>query len=99
MAEQRSNPIVRVHGLKNRFGSQIVHEDLDMEVLPDEIFGVVGGSGAGKSVLLRTILGLRRADAGVVEMYGQDMQNLSKSRRTVLVRNYGVTFQNGALIS
>jgi phospholipid/cholesterol/gamma-HCH transport system ATP-binding protein len=93
------NPVIRVRGLKNRFGSQVVHEDLDMEVHPDEIFGVVGGSGAGKSVLLRTILGLRRADGGTVEMYGEDMQNLSRSQRTALVRNYGVTFQNGALIS
>ena len=99
MTEPEVNPVIRVHGLKNRFGSQVVHEGLDMEVEPDEIFGVVGGSGAGKSVLLRTILGLRRADAGTVEMYGEDMRNLSRSQRTALVRNYGVTFQNGALIS
>ena len=99
MAEPENNPVIRVRGLTNRFGSQVVHEGLDMEVLSNEIFGIVGGSGAGKSVLLRTILGLRRADAGTVEMYGEDMQNLSRSRRTALVRNYGVTFQNGALIS
>jgi phospholipid/cholesterol/gamma-HCH transport system ATP-binding protein len=99
MAEPEVNPVVRVRGLTNRFGSQVVHEGLDMEVQPDEIFGIVGGSGAGKSVLLRTILGLRRAAAGTVEMYGEDMQNLSRSQRTALVRNYGVTFQNGALIS
>ena len=47
MAEPEVNPVIRVHGLKNRFGSQVVHEGLDMEVRPDEIFGVVGGSGAG----------------------------------------------------
>jgi phospholipid/cholesterol/gamma-HCH transport system ATP-binding protein len=99
MADAHDNPVIRVHGLTNRFGSQVVHEGLDMEVQPDEIFGVVGGSGAGKSVLLRTILGLRRADAGTALMYGEDMQNLSRSQRTALVRNYGVTFQNGALIS
>ncbi|HLZ96585.1 MAG TPA: ATP-binding cassette domain-containing protein [Steroidobacteraceae bacterium] len=99
MAAPAVNPAVRVRGLENRFGSQVVHEGLDMEVRPDEIFGVVGGSGAGKSVLLRTILGLRRANAGTVEMFGEDMQNLSKSRRAALVRNFGVTFQNGALIS
>jgi phospholipid/cholesterol/gamma-HCH transport system ATP-binding protein len=99
MAEPEVNPVIRVRGLTNRFGSQVVHEGLDMEVQPDEIFGVVGGSGAGKSVLLRTILGLRRANAGTVEMYGEDMQHLSRSQRTALVRNYGVTFQNGALIS
>jgi phospholipid/cholesterol/gamma-HCH transport system ATP-binding protein len=99
MAEPEVNPVIRVRGLTNRFGSQVVHEGLDMEVQPDQIFGVVGGSGAGKSVLLRTILGLRRANAGTVAMYGENMQNLSKSQRTLLVRNYGVTFQNGALIS
>jgi phospholipid/cholesterol/gamma-HCH transport system ATP-binding protein len=99
MAAPEVNPVVRVRGLTNRFGSQIVHEGLDMEVRPDEIFGVVGGSGAGKSVLLRTILGLRRATAGTVEMYGEDMRNLSRRQRTALVRSYGVTFQNGALIS
>ena len=94
-----AEPIIRVQGLINRFGAQVVHDRLDMEVRPDEIFGVVGGSGAGKSVLLRTILGLRRADGGTVEMYGANMQHLSRSERAGLVRNYGVTFQNGALIS
>jgi phospholipid/cholesterol/gamma-HCH transport system ATP-binding protein len=99
MADSTSTPVIRVQGLVNRFGAQVVHDGLDMEVQPNEIFGVVGGSGAGKSVLLRTILGLRRADAGTVEMYGENMQELSSSRRASLVRNYGVTFQNGALIS
>jgi phospholipid/cholesterol/gamma-HCH transport system ATP-binding protein len=91
--------VLRVRGLVNRFGTQTVHDGLDMEVRCDEIFGVVGGSGAGKSVLLRTILGLRRADAGSVHMYGEDMQTLTRKRRAALVRQYGVTFQNGALIS
>lgn len=99
MADSTSTPVIRVQGLVSRFGAQVVHDGLDMEVRPNEIFGVVGGSGAGKSVLLRTILGLRRADAGTVEMYGENMQELSRSRRGSLVRNYGVTFQNGALIS
>jgi phospholipid/cholesterol/gamma-HCH transport system ATP-binding protein len=91
--------VVRVQGLVNRFGPQVVHDGLDMDVRANEIFGVVGGSGAGKSVLLRTILGLRRPDAGTVEMCGQDMQHLSRAERSALVRSYGVTFQNGALIS
>ncbi len=99
MASPELAPVIRVHGLCNRFGPQIVHEGLDMEVLPNEIFGVVGGSGAGKSVLLRTILGLRRPNAGSVEMDGENMLHLSGPRRAALVRNYGVTFQNGALIS
>jgi len=94
-----SDPVVRVRGLVNRFGKQVVHDGLDMEVRSNEIFGIVGGSGAGKSVLLQTILGLRKPDAGTVEMYGQDMQHLSRAERSALVRSYGVTFQNGALIS
>jgi phospholipid/cholesterol/gamma-HCH transport system ATP-binding protein len=94
-----SDPVVRVHGLVNRFGKQVVHDGLDMEVRSNEIFGIVGGSGAGKSVLLQTILGLRKPDAGTVEMYGHDMQRLSRAERSALVRSYGVTFQNGALIS
>jgi phospholipid/cholesterol/gamma-HCH transport system ATP-binding protein len=88
-----------VQGLVNRFGSQTVHDGLDMLVEPGEIFGVVGGSGAGKSVLLRTILGLRRPDAGSVELCGEDMLHLSPGARSSLVRTYGVTFQNGALLS
>jgi phospholipid/cholesterol/gamma-HCH transport system ATP-binding protein len=99
MPDSAAGSIIRVRGLVNRFGSQVVHDGLDMEVRPNEIFGVVGGSGAGKSVLLRTILGLRRPDAGSVELYGQDMQHLSRAARGRLVRSYGVTFQNGALIS
>jgi phospholipid/cholesterol/gamma-HCH transport system ATP-binding protein len=92
-------PVIEVKGLVNRFGTQVVHDGLDMEVRAGEIFGVVGGSGAGKSVLLRTILGLRPPQAGTVEMYGKDMRRLSRAERTGLVREYGVTFQNGALIS
>jgi phospholipid/cholesterol/gamma-HCH transport system ATP-binding protein len=69
MTEVHDKPVIRVRGLTNRFRSQVVHEGLDMEVQSNEIFGIVGGSGAGKSVLLRTILGLRRADAGIVDAY------------------------------
>src|ERR1700736_3210464 len=99
MRELSQTPVVRVLGLVSRFGAQVVHDGLDMEVRPNEIFGVVGGCGAGKSVLLRTILGLRQPDAGTVEMYGEDVQLLSRVDRGALVRNYGVTFQSGALIS
>src|SRR5258706_14142472 len=99
MAEPEVNPVIRVRRLKSRFGAQVVHEGLDMEVEPDEIFGVVGGSGAGRSVLLRTILGLWRADDGSVSRNGEDMRNLSWCPRSVLVRNYVTTVLNGALIS
>ena len=99
MADSPDSPVVRVRGLVNRFGAQVVHDGLDMEVRPNEIFGIVGGSGTGKSVLLRTILGLRVPDAGEVELYGRDVQHLAALDRAALVRTYGVTFQNGALIS
>jgi phospholipid/cholesterol/gamma-HCH transport system ATP-binding protein len=94
-----ATPVIRVRGLVSRFGRQVVHDGLDMEVLPNEIFGIVGGSGTGKSVLLRTLLGLRTPEGGNVELYGKDVQELAAADRSSLVRSYGVTFQNGALIS
>ena len=99
MLDSDFNPAIRVRGLHNRFGAQVVHAGLDMEVQQHEIFGVVGGSGTGKSVLLRSILGLRRPDGGSVELYGRDVETLAASDRNSLVQSYGVTFQNGALIS
>jgi phospholipid/cholesterol/gamma-HCH transport system ATP-binding protein len=99
MPQSNAAPVIRVRGLVSRFGAQTVHDGLDMEVQPDEIFGVVGGSGTGKSVLMRTMLGLRAPDAGSVELYGKDVQQLAAADRSSLVQSYGVTFQNGALIS
>src|ERR1700761_1903772 len=93
------NPIIRVRGLVTRFGSQVVHDGLSFEVRPNEIMGIVGGSGTGKSVLLRTILGLRRPQAGTVEVYGRDIEQVTAPERLAMVKSYGVTFQNGALIS
>src|SRR5271154_1236046 len=99
MLDRSVDPVIRVRGLCNRFGSQVVHDDLNMEVRQNEIFGVVGGSGTGKSVLLRSILGLRHPDGGTVELYGRDVKSLAEGDRSTLVQSYGVTFQNGALIS
>ena len=99
MAEPNATPVIRVRGLTSRFGAQVVHDALDMDVYSNEIFGIVGGSGTGKTVLLRTILGLRAPDAGTVELYGKDVQEMAVADRSTLVRSYGVTFQNGALIS
>ena len=99
MPELGQTPVIRVRGLVSRFGTQVVHDGLDMDVQSNEIFGVVGGSGTGKTVLLRTILGLRPPDAGTVLLYGKDVQQMAAADRSSLVRSYGVTFQNGALIS
>jgi phospholipid/cholesterol/gamma-HCH transport system ATP-binding protein len=91
--------VLQVRGLVNRFGAQTVHDGLDMQVQEGEIFGVIGGSGAGKSVLLRTILGLRRADAGSVMFLGRDLAAMNHAQLRALKASYGVTFQQGALFS
>src|SRR6202042_3503147 len=99
MLDPNYDPVIRVQGLRNVFGTQVVHDGLDLQVQQHEIFGVVGGSGAGKSVLLRSILGLRHPDGGSVALYGRDVETLAASDRRSLVQSYGVTFQSGALIS
>jgi phospholipid/cholesterol/gamma-HCH transport system ATP-binding protein len=95
----KGRPIVEVRGLVNRFGAQVVHDGLDMNVYPGEIFGIIGGSGAGKSVLLRTVLGLRTPQAGSVEIEGVDITARTDEELTVIKRSYGVTFQQGALFT
>jgi phospholipid/cholesterol/gamma-HCH transport system ATP-binding protein len=92
-------PRVQVRGLVNRFGSQVVHDGLDMIVEPAEIFGIVGGSGAGKSVLLRSILGLQRPIAGTVCLNGEDVTRMTQRQLRAVKADYGVTFQEGALFS
>jgi len=92
-------PIIRVRGLANRFGEQVVHDGLDLDVMPGEIIGVVGGSGSGKSVLMRSILGLRKPDAGEIEVLGIDARSEDAEVRRQIERNTGVLFQDGALFS
>ena len=91
--------ILDVQGIVTRFGAQTVHDGLDMQVFEGEVFGIIGGSGSGKSVLLRTILGLRRPDAGTVRFLGTDLQRMSPAGLRALKAGYGVTFQEGALFS
>jgi phospholipid/cholesterol/gamma-HCH transport system ATP-binding protein len=92
-------PRLEVQGLVNRFGPQLVHDGLDMQVAEDEVFGIVGGSGAGKSVLLRTILGLQRPQAGVVRIDGTDITRMTAAQLRGVKARYGVSFQQGALYS
>src|SRR3954451_847182 len=92
-------PIIRVRGLKNSFGDQVVHEDLDLDVYRGEILGVVGGSGTGKSVLMRSIIGLQRPDAGDVEVLGENMIDRAEDEAKNIRRRWGILFQNGALFS
>ncbi len=91
--------VISVREIVNRFGSQVVHDGVSFDVRSGEIFGIVGGSGSGKSVLLKTMLGLRTPDAGVVEVEGKDIHHMSNDELRDVKRRYGVTFQQGALFS
>lgn len=92
-------PVIRVRGLVTRFGSQTVHDGLDLDVRRGEILAIVGGSGTGKSVLLRTILGLKAPDGGTVEVLGRNLAGLDDEARRPVLRRMGVLFQDGALFS
>jgi len=95
----KRRPMVEAIGIVNRFGAQVVHDHLDMEVVENEVFGIVGGSGTGKSVLLRTILGLRRPQEGTIRLEGRDITQLSERELREVKARYGVTFQQGALFT
>ncbi len=90
---------IRIRGLRTQFGEQVIHDGLDLDVAKGEILGVVGGSGTGKSVLLRTIIGLNRPAAGSVEVLGQAVSDERSERQRSLERRWGVLFQDGALFS
>ena len=92
-------PVVRVRGLVNRFGEQVVHDGLDLDLMRGEILGVVGGSGTGKSVLMRSILGLRQPNEGEIEVLGVDARSDDEDDRRLIERSTGVLFQDGALFS
>ncbi|MFK4234283.1 MULTISPECIES: ABC transporter ATP-binding protein [Pseudomonas] len=91
--------VIEARGLCNRFGTQSVHENLDLDLYRGEILAVVGGSGSGKSVLLRSIIGLRRPNEGQVNVFGQDLATLNSEQRSLVERRFGVLFQKGALFS
>lgn len=91
--------LIRVRGLANSFGEQCVHRDLDLDVRRGEILGVVGGSGTGKSVLMRSIIGLQHPDAGTVEVFGESMIDRAEDEAKWIRRRWGVLFQGGALFS
>lgn len=90
---------IRVRGLTTAFGSHVVHENLDLDVRRGEVLGIIGGSGTGKSVLLRAITGLKTPSAGTVEVLGQRLDRLSRKERRALEQRWGIMFQDGALFS
>jgi phospholipid/cholesterol/gamma-HCH transport system ATP-binding protein len=99
VAGQGDEIIIRVRGLVTRFGTQTIHDGLDLDVRRGEVLGVVGGSGSGKSVLLRSLIGLKRPEAGRTEIFGHDIGRLGEDEKRSLDRRWGVLFQDGALFS
>ena len=96
---QAREAVIEVRGLVTRFGPQVVHDNLDLDVWRGEVLGIVGGSGTGKSVLLRTIVGLIRPAAGSINVLGMDVINGPRADRVEVEQRWGVAFQDGALFS
>jgi phospholipid/cholesterol/gamma-HCH transport system ATP-binding protein len=91
--------VVRVRGLVNRFGESSVHDGVDLDVRRGEIMGVVGGSGTGKSVLMRSIIGLQIPQAGEIEVFGEPILGRDEDQTLDIRKRWGILFQGGALFS
>jgi phospholipid/cholesterol/gamma-HCH transport system ATP-binding protein len=90
---------IRVRGLVTRIGGKTVHDHLDLDVKRGEIMAVVGGSGSGKSILMRVLIGLLRPVSGSVSVFDEDIEKLDDKAMQALRRRWGVLFQEGALFS
>ncbi|MDT9599275.1 ABC transporter ATP-binding protein [Sphingosinicella rhizophila] len=97
--EEDGEIIIEVRGLRNAFGEQVVHEDLDLEVKRGEILGVVGGSGTGKSVLMRSIIGLQTPEAGDITVFGEPVIGREDRELQNIRKRWGILFQGAALFS
>ena len=95
----QSDIAISVRGIRNSFGDQIVHDGLDLDVRKGEILGVVGGSGTGKSVLMRAIIGLQTPDEGEIHVFGESMVGRLDDEALAIRKRWGVLFQGGALFS
>ena len=95
-AATQAAPILSAKGIVNRFGKQVVHDNLNLDIVSGEVIGIAGGSGSGKSVLLKTLVGLHRPNAGKVLVNGKTIETLEPAEKA---RLFGVLFQQGALFS
>jgi len=91
--------VLQIENLHNQYGDHVVHDKLKMSARRGEITGLVGSSGSGKTVLLRTVLGLHRPTSGVISLFGRDTSKFSEAQERAMRRRWGVLFQNGALFS
>lgn len=94
-----NEPIIEIKGLKNYLGHQWVHSDVNLTVKKGEIFGIIGGSGSGKTTILRNILMLLKPNAGSIHIFGEDIQTLNATKANQLRQRWGMLFQHSALFS
>jgi phospholipid/cholesterol/gamma-HCH transport system ATP-binding protein len=99
MASDSDDFVIRVRDLVNAFGTQVIHDGVNLDVRRGEVIGIVGGSGAGKSVMLRTVVGLNKPVSGSIEVLGRDVLHMTADQRHELETHWGVLFQDGALFS
>jgi phospholipid/cholesterol/gamma-HCH transport system ATP-binding protein len=99
MPTRKDDILVDVKGLRNSFGESVIHDKLDLQVRRGEILGVVGGSGTGKSVLMRSIIGLQTPDAGEITVFGEPTIGREETEAVAIRKRWGVLFQGGALFS
>ncbi|MDH4061532.1 MAG: ATP-binding cassette domain-containing protein [Gammaproteobacteria bacterium] len=92
-------PVIAVEDIVTRFGAQTVHDGVSFSVAPGALVALIGGSGSGKSVLLREIIGLQRPTAGRVHLFGVDMWSAPEKERAAVRQRFGMMFQDGALFS
>ncbi len=97
--EEVGPPVVEISGLWTKFGRTVVHQDLNLEIFAGEIMTIVGGSGTGKTVLLRQILGLERPARGCVKVFGEDISEADAEQLQRMRNHWGMLFQQGALYS
>jgi phospholipid/cholesterol/gamma-HCH transport system ATP-binding protein len=99
MSAMEHDAIISIRDLRNQFGSQVIHDHLNLDIFAGEVLGIVGGSGTGKSVLLRTILDLNKPAAGRIEIFGKARSEMTQEDAHAAERRWGVLFQDGALFS
>ncbi len=92
-------PVIRVRGLRTQFGDTVIHDGIDLDVRRGEVLAIVGGSGSGKSVLMRSMIGLNRPAGGTIEVLGHDIAKFDDAAGRPLESRWGVLFQDGALFS